>query len=63
MPNYFDEYQTTVYFITEEELKANHSGMPHGGFVIRTGITGKTPNNALNSISIWKAILNLLPEY
>ena len=41
MPNYFDEYQTTVYFITEEELKANHSGMPHGGFVIRTGITGE----------------------
>jgi len=41
MPNYFDEYQTTVYFITEEELKANHSGMPHGGFVIRTGMTGE----------------------
>jgi len=41
MPNYFDEYQTTVYFITEEELKANHSGMSHGGFVIRTGITGE----------------------
>lgn len=37
MPNYFDEYNTTVNFITEEELKANHSGMPHGGFVIRSG--------------------------
>lgn len=37
MPNYFSDYDTEVYFITEEELKANHSGMPHGGFVIRTG--------------------------
>lgn len=40
MPNYFDEYDTTVTFITEEELKANHSSMPHGGFVIRSGETG-----------------------
>lgn len=40
MPNYFSDYDTTVNFITEEELKANHSGMPHGGFVIRTGVTG-----------------------
>ncbi len=40
MPNYFDEYDTTVHFITEEELKKNHSGMPHGGFVIRSGNTG-----------------------
>ena len=40
MPNYFDEYDTTVTFITEEELKENHSQMPHGGFVIRTGETG-----------------------
>lgn len=41
MPNYFSDYDTTVNFITEEELKANHSGMPHGGFVIRTGVTGE----------------------
>lgn len=41
MPNYFDEYNTTVNFISEEELKKNHSGMPHGGFVIRTGVTGE----------------------
>jgi len=41
MPNYFADYDTTVHFITEEELKANHSGMPHGGFVIRTGKTGE----------------------
>jgi diaminopimelate dehydrogenase len=40
MPNYFADYDTTVYFISEEELKANHSGIPHGGFVIRSGKTG-----------------------
>jgi len=40
MPNYFADYDTTVNFISEEELKANHSGIPHGGFVIRTGSTG-----------------------
>lgn len=41
MPYYFDEYNTTVYFITEEELKANHAGLPHGGLVLRTGTTGQ----------------------
>ncbi len=40
MPNYFADYDTTVHFITEEELKKNHSGIPHGGFVIRSGKTG-----------------------
>ncbi|WP_294352115.1 diaminopimelate dehydrogenase [uncultured Clostridium sp.] len=40
MPNYFSDYDTEVNFISEEELKKNHSGMPHGGFVIRTGVTG-----------------------
>ncbi len=40
MPNYFADYDTTVTFITEEELKRDHSGIPHGGFVIRTGKTG-----------------------
>lgn len=40
MPNYFDEYDTTVTFISEDELKAEHSSMPHGGFVIRSGETG-----------------------
>lgn len=44
MPNYFDEYDTTVTFVTEEELKANHSRLPHGGFVIRTGETGREGN-------------------
>jgi len=41
MPNYFSDYSTTVNFITEEELKTKHSGMPHGGVVVRTGTTGK----------------------
>lgn len=40
MPNYFSDYDTTVHFITEEELKRDHSGIPHGGFVFRTGVTG-----------------------
>lgn len=44
MPNYFADYDTTVTFVTEEELKANHSKMPHGGFVIRTGETGVSGN-------------------
>ena len=40
MPNYFSDYDTTVHFITEEEMKRDHSGLPHGGCVIRTGKTG-----------------------
>jgi diaminopimelate dehydrogenase len=46
MPNYFDEYDTTVHFISEEELKRDHSGIPHGGFVIRTGKTGWNEENS-----------------
>ena len=45
MPNYFSDYDTTVNFITEEELKRDHSGLPHGGFVIRTGRTGLNKEN------------------
>ena len=41
MPNYFDEYDTTVHFISLEELRREHSGMPHGGFVIRSGKTAQ----------------------
>ena len=52
MPNYFDEYDTTVTFITEEELKANHSKMPHGGFVIRTGETGCEGNKHVIEYSL-----------
>lgn len=40
MPNYFADYDTTIHFISEEELKRDHSGIPHGGFVFRTGATG-----------------------
>lgn len=46
MPNYFADYDTTVHFISEEELKANHSGLPHGGCVIRTGKTGWENENS-----------------
>ena len=45
MPNYFADYDTTVHFISEEELKANHSGIPHGGFVLRSGVTGWNKEN------------------
>ncbi len=40
MPNYFADYDTTVHVISEEELKRDHSGIPHGGFVLRSGVTG-----------------------
>ena len=45
MPNYFDEYDTTVHFISEEEFNANHQGMAHGGFVFRSGTTGWNQEN------------------
>ena len=45
MPNYFADYDTTVHFISEEELKKNHSGIPHGGFVLRSGVTGWNKEN------------------
>src|SRR5699024_2200206 len=41
MPDYFADYDTIVHFITEEELRLDHAKMPHGGFVIRSGNTGK----------------------
>ena len=45
MPNYFSDYYTTVNFISEEELKREHSGLPHGGFVLRSGVTGFNREN------------------
>ncbi len=45
MPNYFADYDTTVTFVTEEELLRDHRGMPHGGSVIRSGVTGKDGEN------------------
>lgn len=47
MPNYFADYDTVVHFISEEELKANHGNMPHGGFVIRSGNTGDNHKHVL----------------
>ncbi len=59
MPNYFADYDTTVHFISEEELKKNHSGIPHGGFVIRTGKTG----NGNNHIIEYSLKLDSNPEF
>lgn len=52
MPNYFADYDTTVHFISMEEFKANHSGIPHGGCVIRTGKTGDGKNNHVIEYSL-----------
>ena len=41
MPNYFEPYDTTVHFISQEELDRDHKGIPHGGFVMRSGVTGE----------------------
>lgn len=44
MPSYFKDYKTTVHFITQKELDTEHSGLPHGGFVIHSGVTGENNN-------------------
>ena len=61
MPNYFADYDTTVHFITEEELIRDHSGIPHGGFVIRTGKTGKNKEN--NHVIEYSLKLDSNPEF
>ena len=61
MPNYFADYDTTVHFISEEELKRNHSGMAHGGFVIRSGKTGM--NKEHNHIIEYSLKLDSNPEF
>ena len=61
MPNYFDEYDTTVHFITEEEMKKDHAGLPHGGFVIRTGKTGC--NDEHNHVIEYSLKLDSNPEF
>ena len=61
MPNYFADYDTTVHFISEEELKKNHSGIPHGGFVIRTGKTGWNKEN--NHVIEYSLKLDSNPEF
>ena len=52
MPNYFADYDTTVNFISEEELKAKHNAIPHGGSVIRTGTTGDGSNKHVIEFSL-----------
>ena len=47
MPNYFADYDTTVTFMEEGEFKAAHTGMPHGGFVMRSGVTGNGTNQMI----------------
>ncbi len=61
MPNYFDEYDTTVHFISQEEFDANHSGIPHGGFVIRSGKTGW--NKEHNHVIEYSLKLDSNPEF
>lgn len=61
MPNYFDEYDVTVTFISKEELMANHSGLPHGGSVIVSGTTGN--NNENTHVIEYKLNLDSNPEF
>ncbi len=61
MPNYFADYDTTVHFISEEEFAANHSGMNHGGFVFRTGVTGS--NGEHKQVIEYSLKLDSNPEF
>jgi diaminopimelate dehydrogenase len=61
MPNYFADYDTTVTFITQEELDREHKGIPHGGFVIRTGTTG--PENRTRHTIEYSLKLDSNPEF
>ena len=61
MPNYFADYDTIVHFITEEELERDHAGIPHGGFVIRTGKTGINHEN--NHVIEYSLKLDSNPEF
>ncbi|MBQ4161185.1 MAG: diaminopimelate dehydrogenase [Clostridia bacterium] len=61
MPNYFADYDTTVHFISKEELMRDHSGIPHGGFVIRTGKTGA--NLEHNHVIEYSLKLDSNPEF
>jgi len=61
MPNYFADYDTTVHFISEEELQRDHSGIPHGGFVLRSGKTGW--NNENSHLIEYSLKLDSNPEF
>ena len=59
MPNYFSDYDTTVHFISAEEMKANHSGLPHGGSVLYSGTTSDGTNHVIE----YKLTLDSNPEF
>ncbi len=61
MPHYFDEYNTTVHFISAEEMTRDHSGIPHGGCVIRSGRTGRDGENT--QVMEFRLTLDSNPEY
>lgn len=61
MPDYFADYDTVVHFITAEEMKANHSELPHGGFVIRSGKSGE--NGKHNHTVEYSLTLDSNPEF
>ena len=61
MPNYFADYDTTVHFISEEELLRNHKGIPHGGVVLRSGVTGFENEN--KHVIEYKLTLDSNPEF
>jgi len=61
MPNYFSDYDTTVHFISQEELDRDHKGIPHGGFVFRSGKTGW--NNENSRIIEYRLKLDSNPEF
>ncbi len=61
MPNYFADYDTTVHFISKDEFKAKHSGIPHGGVVFRTGTTGENQKN--KHIIEYRLTLDSNPEF
>ncbi|MCI5727754.1 MAG: diaminopimelate dehydrogenase [Clostridium sp.] len=61
MPNYFSDYDTTVHFISAEEMKRDHSGLPHGGCVIRTGVTGMEKEH--KHVIEYKLTLDSNPEF
>ncbi len=61
MPNYFSDYDTTVHFISAEELQAKHAGLPHGGSVIRSGVTGL--DNECKEVMEMKLTLDSNPQF
>lgn len=61
MPNYFADYDTTVHFISKDEFEAEHSGIPHGGVVFRTGTTGENQKN--KHIIEYRLTLDSNPEF